>query len=308
MISVVIVTYNRFLLLKQSLNHILNQSFESIEIIIIDDGSEDETLSMVKSFCDDRIKYFNFGKIGNLSKLRNIGIRLASNNFIAFCDDDDLWIDKDKLIKQFNYMENYKLVCTNSYIIDIDNKVIKQKYFPEFKKSFMVDTNFLLSNGNCVLTPSVLFDKRILENSNTYYDEVKFNKYCEDFEFLIRLSKHTNFYFINENMVSVRFHKSVSGGIDNNIKMLNSSIEILHQYRDYIENNNEISKRATEGTLGYMILLIKLNFKKNLHSGIKEIFKFIFFIGNPKVFYIFVNTKLKRAILKYFKKVFNIKK
>ena len=71
MISIVVITYNRCELLKRTLISILDQSFTDFEIILIDDGSTDNTFEMIESLNDKRIRYINQGRIGNLSKLRH---------------------------------------------------------------------------------------------------------------------------------------------------------------------------------------------------------------------------------------------
>lgn len=289
MVSVVIITFNRCNLLKETLKSVLAQTYEGLEIILIDDGSSDETHELVSSIRDERIKYFNFGKIGNLSKLRNLGIKNSSYDIIGFCDDDDLW-HPDKLEEQLKYLDKYGLVCSNAAVIDSDTQIIKQKYYPEFNGSIEIDLNWLLSKGNPILTSSTLIKKNIIIENKLFFDEITFTNYCEDFELFLRLKSKCRFLFLDKNLISKRVHNSVSGGLDNNIIMLKSSIEILERYMESM--SPAIKEKALEGIIGYNILLIKLSFKKKILTGIRECIKFITLLINQNALMLFIKIKI----------------
>ncbi|MCB0728153.1 MAG: glycosyltransferase family 2 protein, partial [Ignavibacteriae bacterium] len=290
MISIVVITYNRSELLKRTLISILDQSFTDFEIILVDDGSTDNTFEMIESLNDKRIRYLNQGRIGNLSKLRNIGILKSEKDFIAFCDDDDLW-DKDKLKVQIKSAETRDFVCSNAKVIDINDKEIKEKYFDDINNSFEITYDFLLSNGNCILTSSCLIRRELLINNDLFFDEIKFTNFCEDFELFIRISKHSNIYFEDRNLILKRAHESVSGGLDNNIKMLKASIDILNTYKHNSALEKKYRNKATVGILGYKMLLVKFGFKKSIYTGLKRIFILLFYLFNPLNFIIFVRKK-----------------
>ncbi len=106
MVSIIIPTYNRALYLKETLSSILNQSFDNFEIIVIDDASSDNTKSIITGFNSDKIRYINKGKIGIIAKLRNLGIKESKFDYIAFCDDDDLW-HSNKLQRQLEFLKDF---------------------------------------------------------------------------------------------------------------------------------------------------------------------------------------------------------
>src|SRR5689334_22056696 len=97
-VSVLIPTHNRAHLIAETLKCILDQTYQAFEIIIIDDGSTDNTEEVVNSFTDSRIRYHKYARIGSLAKLRNLAVTNSSKPFIAVIDSDDLWA-KDKLEK-----------------------------------------------------------------------------------------------------------------------------------------------------------------------------------------------------------------
>lgn len=91
MVSVIIPTYNRAEPLKKSIDSVLKQTYEKFEIIVIDDGSDDNTYDVIKNIKDNRIRYIKneFNQGSNAS--RNIGINNAKGTFIAFQDSADIW-------------------------------------------------------------------------------------------------------------------------------------------------------------------------------------------------------------------------
>jgi len=98
MISIIVVTYNRESFIKGCINSILSQDFNGeLEVIAIDNGSSDNTLQVLKSFTDQRIKFIANRTRISLSACKNLGLQLSRGNIIAFTDDDCL-VSKDWLI------------------------------------------------------------------------------------------------------------------------------------------------------------------------------------------------------------------
>ena len=91
-ISVIVTTYNRKELLKETINSIINQTFKDFELIVVDNNSNYNFLSEIKSFDDERIVAFQNNNNGIIARNRNFGIMKSKGEFIAFCDDDDLWV------------------------------------------------------------------------------------------------------------------------------------------------------------------------------------------------------------------------
>ena len=298
MISIVIITYNRCGLLLETVESILNQSYKNFELILVDDGSTDNTKRKIESLSDKRIKYFNFGKIGNLSRLRNLGIRNSNFEYIAFCDDDDLWFE-NKIEEQLKHISDFKMICSNAQVIDENDKVIKEKYYEYFTNDFVVSKEHLLRNGNSVLTSSLLIEKKVFFEKNIFFDEINVTNYCEDYELFLRLSRYYDFLFIDKNLIKKRSHSSISGGYENNLIMLNSSIKILENYTG--NKNKNVDEFAVEGILGFKKLIFNISFKINTARGMKELLKYIAYVSNPSVFKVFYKSKFITKIKKTFK-------
>lgn len=91
-VSVVIPTYNRAHLLPRAMRSVLAQTWSDIEVIVVDDGSTDETPDVVRRFRDARVRLIRLDRNGGAARARNEGIRAASGEWVAFLDDDDEWL------------------------------------------------------------------------------------------------------------------------------------------------------------------------------------------------------------------------
>jgi len=114
LVSVIIPTYNRDELLRRAMESVLNQTFDDFELIVVDGAKSDETKGLVKSFGDKRLRYVpQKGK--GIANARNIGIKKARGEFIAFLDDDDIWKPEklERQIQGFKELpESYGVIYT----------------------------------------------------------------------------------------------------------------------------------------------------------------------------------------------------
>ena len=94
LVSVVLPTYNRAGTLARAVRSVLGQTYRNIELIVVDDGSNDETANVIESFDDPRLKYIPFAVNRGASAARNEGLRAATGEFIAFQDSDDEWLNE----------------------------------------------------------------------------------------------------------------------------------------------------------------------------------------------------------------------
>ena len=106
-ISIIIPTFNREKIIEHSIKTVLNQTYNNIEIIVIDDCSTDDTESVINEIKDNRIRYIKLKKKKGANYARNLGINMASGKYISFLDSDDIFYN-NKLIKQINNIENNK--------------------------------------------------------------------------------------------------------------------------------------------------------------------------------------------------------
>lgn len=114
LVSVVLPTFNRASLLHRSISSILNQSMTALELIVVDDGSQDETVKVVESFADSRINFIKLGKNYGGNYARNRGIQASRANYVAFLDSDDEWLPT-KLERQLARLEDDRISATVVY-------------------------------------------------------------------------------------------------------------------------------------------------------------------------------------------------
>lgn len=147
-ISIIMITRNRASFLPQAIKNAQNQSFADWELIISDDDSNDATgaiLTQVTAI-DGRIKYHKNAPVLGVSGNRNKALSLAKGEYAAVLDSDDFWLDKDKLQKQYTFLENnpdYVLIGSNIKIIDEKGNFIKETTFAtediEIRKKILKD-------------------------------------------------------------------------------------------------------------------------------------------------------------------------
>lgn len=183
LVSVIIPTYNRAEWLKEAINSVLNQSYEHIEILVIDDGSE-EKIAELDILKNERIKYFRNENHG-VAFSRNFGMKKSRGKYIAFLDSDDFW-DKEKLKVQVQKLEDseYKWSQHNYFYYDdrkqkVVSKINTYKYRYNYDKlqfcSFPVQTSCFMVDREAVLNNNCFFDesKTFGEDSEFYYKMIQ---------------------------------------------------------------------------------------------------------------------------------------
>ena len=203
LISIILPYYKKSEYIKESINSILDQTYQNFEIIIIDDELSDESkkiLNKIKDL-DKRIRVLKNLKNMGAGYSRNEGIKVSQGKFLAFCDCDDLW-NKDKLYKQLEFMKSLNIdVCHTSYFIinDIGKILGKRIAVPE------INFNSLLNSCDIGLS-TVVIKKDLLSNSNIFFPNLKTK---EDYVLWLKLSqKGLIFFGLNEVLVSWRKTKN----------------------------------------------------------------------------------------------------
>lgn len=182
-ISVIIPTYNREKYVKQCLESVLNQTLQDIEIIIIDDGSQDKTKKIISTYNDKRIKYIFKNNTG-IGDTRNNGIRLSSGEYITFIDIDD-YIDENMLEKMYSKAkeENLDIVICNYIEINEESKKEKKYNLLSFKNTTLKDMPSIINKTN--LGPCNKIFKKELFNDLLFPTNLKY----EDMSLVIKLYK-----------------------------------------------------------------------------------------------------------------------
>lgn len=193
--SVIIPAYNRYQLLKRAIDSVLNQTFEDFELIVVDDGSTDETPGVAIEY-EGRITYIRQDN-GGVSNARNRGIHLARSPYIAFLDSDDVWFP-EKLNEQCSYIDCHPDVL----IHQTDELWIRngRRVNPMKKHMKREGAIFLESLDRCMISPSSVVMRRDLFERFGLFDENL--PVCEDYDLWLRIAAEEKVGLIEKKLIT----------------------------------------------------------------------------------------------------------
>lgn len=239
MISVVIPVYNREKTIVNSVNNVLQQSYSDIEVIVVDDGSTDNTASLVKAIADTRVKYY-YQENSGACVARNYGISKAKGELIAFQDSDDFWT-KDKLEKQLSslVLQGADIVfCQMSEAGKTFPKTIDEGFihFSTFFKSCnVIGTQTLLGKKECFVEEQ--FDPSMPR--------------LQDRELAIRLSSRYKIYFMKDSFV---IKNTQADSIScNNAKGVEAIKIIMEKNRELLVSNPKLENYLLGDLVWYCV-------------------------------------------------------
>ena len=170
--SIIIPLYNKENYIKETLTTALHQSFANFEIIIVNDGSTDNSVEQVKLFNDDRIHLINQNNQG-VSAARNRGIEEAKSDLIVFLDADDLWMNNhlEELKKLYHDFPNCGMYCNRHKTKISNNKLISNSYANSIPDNFRgVIPNYFEANlvNRVSFTSSIMIPKGVIQKYNGF--------------------------------------------------------------------------------------------------------------------------------------------
>ena len=263
--SVVIPTYNRACKLKRALETVLNQSFDNFEILVMDDGSTDNTAEVVDSFSDLRIIYSWDVNFGGPARPRNRGIAIAKGQWVCFLDADDWW-SPDKLQVCFDCInDNVDLVYHDMEIVPDKNKSFRRKII----KSWQVRTPVLIDlllRGNAIVNSSAVVRKTIIQKLNGINESDKMIA-AEDYNTWLRIAQLTDHFVYMPRRLGYYLNHNQS------ISKKNMSMSARAAVEEFLPILKPTQKLKLEVNLRYISL--RYNYLKYKYSDIKDNFKFI---------------------------------
>jgi glycosyltransferase involved in cell wall biosynthesis len=238
-VSVVIPTYNRAHLISETVQNVLAQNFRDYEVIVVDDGSTDNTKDVLRPF-GNKIKYI-YKKNAGLAAARNTGIEHSTGEYIAFIDDDDLWYP-NKLDVQVGILDkNLQLgfVCSQADVINAQSGEVMYT----LKKGWFNKENFeSLYNENFIPVLTVMMRRSCYEKLGGF-DENQITG--EDYDYWLRLSKIYPFHFIDMPLAKWRMTpKSMSKNIE---KMFEGNWRALNK-EETIKDMSRLRVMIRQGT------------------------------------------------------------
>lgn len=216
LVSIIIPTYNRAHSIGRCLNSVLSQSYKNLEVIVVDDGSQDDTERIVKSYNADEIIYIQLKQNTGAAGARNIGIRKSTGDLISFLDSDDT-LHPQKIEKQVNAILNAApgvgaVYCGINLVDYGTGEIFGQRIHKE---------NFLenFRHGKYFLTPTTgtVLARREAVLSTGGFDETL--PAHQDTEFAIRFCQKYDYLLIDEFLVNAgKNHNQISSNPSNHIK------------------------------------------------------------------------------------------
>ncbi|WP_255993622.1 glycosyltransferase family 2 protein [Clostridium perfringens] len=283
LVSVCIPMYNATAYIKETLDSLINQTYENIEVIIVDDGSTDNSVKIVESITDSRIKLYRNNKNMGLPYTRNKTLELAKGKYIALIDADDI-AEYERIELQVEFMEkNFECGVLSSYAnpfgnISLLRKIRIKMLFNKNLSDKEIKSKLLFSNVIC--NPSAMIRKCVLDDNNIKYRKEYTNS--QDYGLWIDLINKTKFCVLRKKLVNYRFgHENISKNTSNkkydiHCKLSKQIFENIG-YLNYTENECEILAK---------IYLKRVDiFRKSLEEIDTFLYNFKKFIINSNFYY-----------------------
>ena len=241
-VSVIIPTYNCMRYVPEAVESVLNQTYRDYEIIIVDDGSIDQTRAALAKHIEahpQKVRYI-FQQNAGEGGARNRGIKEARGEYVAFLDADDIWTPQ-KLEIQMNLVESLKekniVVFGDAYAFN-ERGVITRSMFKEREPHEGSVFEELLYK-NFVVTQTVVARRNLFAKVGYFKEGMK---YCADFEMWLRLAKNYKFHYVNEAIVGYRIHSNnVSGNIH---KMQEYHLKVIQDALRHTKKNNDFANKV----------------------------------------------------------------
>ncbi|MCK5605028.1 glycosyltransferase family 2 protein [Candidatus Pacearchaeota archaeon] len=225
-VSVIIPTYERAKYVTKAINSVLAQTYKNYEIIVVDDGSKDNTRQVLETY-KDKIIYL-YQENAGVSAARNAGIRAARGKWIAFLDSDDIWFP-DKLLSQMECVNRtHAKVCftsTKHVGKEIENVAKRKPYREEI---FQEPFDLILQDSLVLYVQSMLIELSLIEQMQGFDERLEV---AEDTSLIYKLALETPFAYIDEPLVYVNRDEQRQGlannGPSTRSKMRDAHIEII---------------------------------------------------------------------------------
>ena len=229
LITVIIPCYNHGRYISKAIESVLAQNYSNTEIIVVDDGSQDETSDVVKSYPTVR---YHLQNNSGLSASRNKGIDLSNGKILVFLDSDD-WLYQNALQVNLGYLQKnkhaafvsgaYEKVFEPENIIKEESRIVESHHYEN-----------LLRHGNFITVPAAVMYNRWV------FDEFRFDetlKVCEDFDLYLKVSRKYPIVHHTEKIAAYRRHESNMSSNDRLI--MEVALSVLNKQKDILQNEEE---------------------------------------------------------------------
>jgi glycosyltransferase involved in cell wall biosynthesis len=225
LVSIIMPTFNQEKFIGKAISSVIAQSYSEWELLVVNNMSSDDTSEVVKSFNDDRIKFFNFANQGVIAASRNYALSMARGEYIAFLDSDDYWAPEKLRVCVAKIKSGLDLVCHGEFFFkDGVEKFIPTQYGPEPNCQF----EWMMTRGNCLSTSAIMIRSDILRRVG-FFDESKIFNTAEDFDLWLRVVKHgAKVGILDELLGYYRLHAGSASA--SQVKNAKATLEVLKKH------------------------------------------------------------------------------
>lgn len=245
-VSVLMTVYNGEKYIFESINSIINQTLQDFELIIVDDGSTDQTVNIIESIQDNRISLFTLNENKGVGYANNYAVQLAKGKYLAKMDADDI-ANPERLAMQFEYLEQHKDIDVIDTFIEYFSNIdevekseryqsLKNSFEPQLNKAYTPELLSKELNWFCNIVHSTVMYRR---NLIKYFHYPLDMKICEDYYYFYQMNKKgIKFYKLPQKLQSIRLTKSsltatkVEEMLDNNFLIKESDISAFFHRDD----------------------------------------------------------------------------
>ena len=284
-------TYNRAEYIIETVESIRNQTYSNWELIIVDDGSDDNTQDVISQIIDERIRFHKAGRIGVNGRIKNIGLGKISGDLVAFIDSDDLWA-AEKLEKQITALQQYPeagFSLTGGYNFRKLNEPVD--FFYKQREGIKCDGVFIsfFKSELSTTTPSLMFRRECINVAGSFKETSPFS----DIDFILSLAFHFKAVILYEPLLYRRLHDSNDSNA-NWLKGYNKGIELIQSYKKDLPP--DIARDA--------LFRLYINFGEDclLYRERKKAIRYFFNAWKNKPYSIVPLKKTGKAIIRSFKK------
>lgn len=265
LVSVVIPSYNRAKYIAETIESVLDQTYRNIEVIVIDDGSTDNTGEVVSQYLP-RIKYIRQAN-AERGASRNHGLSISKGEYIAFLDSDDVWLPTkvEHDLRIFSSSPRIGLVCSNAVQIDAAGrqlKLLRPKAYSGTVTDRLIVNNFVLMATHLAKTAAV-------RQLNGFREERELSG-SEDWELWVRLSTSVEFFHSNEVTARIRTHdENTMGDATGMSRSMSYALDIMES-SDYL---SATQRSRLNRSRGVVCLINAINYcsARNYKTAISEL-------------------------------------
>lgn len=237
-VSVIIPTYNRAGTIKRSIDSVLKQTYGNFELIVVDDGSTDNTSRLIEDYDDSRLRYMRIEERRGANHARNVGIENAGGDYIAFQDSDDEWYP-DKLEKQMKILMDQKQVdiVFSRYLhhfMDGRQVLVPNKNYTKYLLQDKLEA--VLAGSNVIGTPTLVIRKKCFQETGVFDEMIS---RFQDWEIMIRFAQKYRIAFLDEvQLDAYEMKESISTA---NTSYVKGMAAIVKKHQDFFRIHNTLN-------------------------------------------------------------------